>query len=61
MSNESIEHRSLIIADRPNLFRGRWVPPGPKFHESVRIRENDPKLYYKPKARYQKGTETYVS
>jgi len=41
--------------------RGRYVPPEPKFHESVRLRMQDPKLKYKPKAKYTPGTETYVT
>ncbi|KAI0269948.1 hypothetical protein BC834DRAFT_578837 [Gloeopeniophorella convolvens] len=41
--------------------RGRDVPPQPLFHDSVRIRMEDPKLKYKPKAKYAVGTETYVS
>jgi len=41
--------------------RGRYVPPNPLFHESVRIRIQDPKLKYKPRAVYVKGTETYVT
>jgi hypothetical protein len=27
----------------------------------VKIRMDDPQLKYKPRARYEKGTETYVS
>jgi len=53
-------HEKWVTTWWPNFFRGRWVPPGPKFHESVKTREKDSKLKYKPKARYQKGTETYV-
>jgi len=45
----------------PHFFRGRWVPPDPLFHASVKVRMDDPKLKYKPKARYEKGTESYVS
>jgi len=44
-----------------HLGRGRYVPPQPKFHESVRIRMQDPKLKYKPRAKYTAGTETYVT
>jgi uncharacterized protein (DUF2235 family) len=45
----------------PHLGRGRWIPPNPTFHTAVKIRMDDPKLKYKPRARYEKGTETYVS
>ncbi|KAI0271808.1 hypothetical protein BGY98DRAFT_1091085 [Russula aff. rugulosa BPL654] len=44
----------------PHLGRGRRVPQGPAFHASVKLRMDDPKLKYKPRARYEKGTETYV-
>ncbi|KAI9455901.1 hypothetical protein BJY52DRAFT_1121569 [Lactarius psammicola] len=44
-----------------HLGRGRYVPPKPLFHESVKTRMQDPKLKYKPKARYTPGTETYVT
>ncbi|KAI0275275.1 hypothetical protein BC834DRAFT_921341 [Gloeopeniophorella convolvens] len=44
-----------------HLGRGRWVPPSPLFHESVKIRMDDAKLKYKPRAKYAKDTETYVS
>ncbi|KAI0248360.1 hypothetical protein BJV78DRAFT_1131681 [Lactifluus subvellereus] len=44
-----------------NLGRGRSLPQNPSFHESVRIRMGDAKLKYKPRARYTRGTETYVS
>ncbi|KAF8257840.1 hypothetical protein EI94DRAFT_1774333 [Lactarius quietus] len=44
-----------------HLGRGRYVPPEPKFHESVRLRMQDPKLKYKPRAKYTPGTETYVT
>ncbi|KAH9964161.1 hypothetical protein BC827DRAFT_1128153 [Russula dissimulans] len=44
----------------PNFGRGRWVPPSPLFHKSVKARERDLKLKYKPRARYEKGTERYV-
>ncbi|KAI9444639.1 hypothetical protein H4582DRAFT_2094508 [Lactarius indigo] len=44
-----------------HLGRGRYVPPNPLFHESVKIRMQDPKLKYKPRARYTPGTETYVT
>ncbi|KAI0293299.1 hypothetical protein B0F90DRAFT_1643195 [Multifurca ochricompacta] len=43
-----------------HLGRGRWVPPKPLFHESVKKRMENPKLRYKPRALYKKGTETYV-
>ncbi|KAF8481786.1 hypothetical protein DFH94DRAFT_691438 [Russula ochroleuca] len=45
----------------PHFGRGRRLPPDPLFHTSVKIREDDAKLKYKPRARYQKGSETYVS
>jgi hypothetical protein len=51
----------LIIVDRPHLFRGRRVPPNPVFHTSVKIRMDDARLKYKPKAHYEKDTETYAS
>lgn len=44
-----------------HLGRGRYVPPKPLFHETVKERMQDPKLKYKPKARYTKDTETYVT
>jgi hypothetical protein len=50
----------LMTANSPNFGRGRWVPQDPLFHRSVQIRERDPKLKYKPRARYTKGTERYV-
>ena len=31
------------------------------FHTAAKIRMDDPKLKYNPRARYEKGTETYVS
>ena len=54
---------SIIIneCDRPHLGRGRRLPPGPAFHTSVKLRMEDPKLKYKPRARYEEGTEMYVS
>jgi hypothetical protein len=63
--------RALLIIYRPNLGRGRWVPPGfrreelgtgtngPLFHRSVQFRINA--LRYNPRARYMRGTETYES
>ncbi|KAH8993939.1 hypothetical protein EDB92DRAFT_2064462 [Lactarius akahatsu] len=45
----------------PHLGRGRYVPPKPLFHESVKTRMNDPKLKYKPRAAYAQGTESYVT
>jgi hypothetical protein len=51
---------NLITANSPNFGRGRWVPPSPLFHKSVKARERDLKLKYKPRARYEKGTERYV-
>jgi hypothetical protein len=42
-----------------HLGRGRYVPQNPIFHESVKLRIQDAKLKYKPRARYTKGTETY--
>ncbi|KAJ3754777.1 hypothetical protein EV360DRAFT_96434 [Lentinula raphanica] len=44
-----------------NLGRGRQIYlPKPYFHVTVRHREEDQALGYKPKARWQKGTEIYV-
>ncbi|KAH9007824.1 hypothetical protein EDB84DRAFT_1552891 [Lactarius hengduanensis] len=45
----------------PHLGRGRYVPPNSLFHESVKIRMQDPKLKYKPRAVYTQGTESYVT
>ncbi|KAH9070704.1 hypothetical protein EDB83DRAFT_2221677 [Lactarius deliciosus] len=45
----------------PHLGRGRDVPLKPLFHESVKTRMDDPKLKYKPRAVYAKGTESYVT
>ncbi|KAH9059128.1 hypothetical protein EDB87DRAFT_1791652 [Lactarius vividus] len=45
----------------PHLGRGRYVPPNPLFHESVKTRMQDPKLKYKPRAVYAQGTESYVA
>jgi len=45
----------------PHFGRGRWVPPNPLFHTSVEIRIDDARLGYKPRARYQRGSQTYVS
>ncbi|KAI0044657.1 hypothetical protein FA95DRAFT_1583670 [Auriscalpium vulgare] len=43
-------------------FSARWVPDGAKFHESVKLREADKKLHYKPRAQCRaKGSEVYVS
>lgn len=50
----------IIIVDSPHFGRGRRVAPEPTFHQSVKLRMHDSKLKYKPKARYEKGTETYV-
>jgi uncharacterized protein (DUF2235 family) len=50
-----------ITTFRPHLARGRRVAPDPAFHTSVKLRMDDSKLKYKPRARYEKGTETYVS
>jgi len=44
-----------------HLGSGRYVPPHPQFHESVKQRMQDTKLNYKPKAKYTNGTETYVT
>jgi hypothetical protein len=44
-----------------HLGKGRYVPPNPLFHESVRLRMRDSKCKYKPRARYTEGTETYVT
>lgn len=43
-----------------HLGRGRYTPPQPKFHESVKVRMEDVALKYAPRAIYDKGTETYV-
>jgi hypothetical protein len=45
----------------PHFGCGRRVPPDPAFHASVKVRMEDSKLKYKPRARYEKGTETYVT
>jgi len=45
----------------PHFGWGRLIPPGPLLHASVKLRMSDPKLKYKPKAHYEKGTEHYVS
>jgi hypothetical protein len=45
----------------PHFGRGRHVPPEVLFHESVKLREQDPKLKYKPRARYEKATVRYVN
>ncbi|KAI0322401.1 hypothetical protein OF83DRAFT_1094151 [Amylostereum chailletii] len=44
-----------------HLGRGRYVPPNPKFHDSVKLRIDQTEMDYTPRARYQAGTETYVS
>ncbi|KAI9444533.1 hypothetical protein H4582DRAFT_1806636 [Lactarius indigo] len=44
-----------------HLGRGRYVPPNPLFHESVKTRMQDPKLNYRPRAQYVQGTESYVT
>ncbi|KAN0138084.1 Uncharacterized alpha/beta hydrolase domain (DUF2235) domain containing protein [Lactarius tabidus] len=44
-----------------HLGSGRYVPPKPLFHESVRLRMQHSKCKYKPRARYTEGTETYVT
>ncbi|KAI0041755.1 hypothetical protein FA95DRAFT_653024 [Auriscalpium vulgare] len=41
--------------------RGRWVPDGSSFPESVKLRVADKKLKYKPRAQWVKGSEVYVS
>ena len=45
-----------------HLGQGRYVNhTGPlMFHETVRIRMNDPALHYTPAAIYEKGKESYV-
>ncbi|KAK1230821.1 hypothetical protein PQX77_006093 [Marasmius sp. AFHP31] len=44
-----------------NLGRGRKIEDEhPKFHVTVRERMKDPKLKYKPNARWKEGTEVYV-
>jgi len=50
-----------ITTFRPHFGRGRQLPPDPAFHTTVKVRMDDPKLKYKPRGRYVKGTETYVS
>ncbi|KAI9508360.1 hypothetical protein F5148DRAFT_918894 [Russula earlei] len=52
---------NLATSFFPNFGRGRWVPPSPLFHTSVKIRRDDLKLKYKPRASYKKGTEHYGS
>ena len=56
--NKDMGHH-LIIASRPHLGRGRFVPRDPLFHTTVKTRMDQ--LDYKPRARYVKGTEIYVS
>ncbi|KAI0064152.1 hypothetical protein BV25DRAFT_1800963 [Artomyces pyxidatus] len=43
-----------------HLGRGRVLPENPKFHQSVKIRMDDQALQYTPRARFTKGTETFV-
>jgi len=44
-----------------NLGRGRKIrDPRPNFHESVRERREAPELHYKPRAKWEVGTERYV-
>ncbi|KAH9979975.1 hypothetical protein BGW80DRAFT_1514339 [Lactifluus volemus] len=45
---------------RFHLGRGRQLPARPLFHESVKIRMDNPGLNYSPRALYEKGTEEYV-
>ena len=52
---------ALLILCRFHLGRGREVPSHPLFHESVKIRMENPLLNYSPRAQYKKGTEKYVS
>ena len=51
----------VAVVDRPQLGRGRRVPPNSFFHASVKLLEDDPKLKYKPVAHYDKSTITYVT
>ncbi|KAH9962729.1 hypothetical protein BGW80DRAFT_1354174 [Lactifluus volemus] len=44
-----------------NLGRGRLIPRKPMFHHSVKTRMDNSELRYKPRARYEKGSESYVS
>ena len=50
----------LVLPYSIHLGRGRYTPPQPKFHESVKVRMEDVALKYAPRAIYDKGTETYV-
>jgi hypothetical protein len=61
VSPHVITRMSLFISHfhRPHLGRGRLVPPRPLFHTSIKFRMD--KLDYKPRAIYEKGTETYGS
>jgi hypothetical protein len=51
----------LIMVDSINLGRGRLIPRKPMFHHSVKTRMDNSELRYKPRARYERGTESYVS
>jgi len=55
------EHDEWIGRWRFNLGSGRRVPSDPLFHESVKIRMENPLLNYSPRAQYKKGAEKYVS
>ena len=57
---EVVELLSTIV-DRPHLGWGRHVPPDALFHETVKLREQDAKLKYKPRAHYEKATVKYVN
>lgn len=47
---------------RWNWGRGRDVhTPHPKFHQTVQLRMASPDLGYTPKAKWERGTEEYVS
>ncbi|KAG6865046.1 hypothetical protein C0991_005492 [Blastosporella zonata] len=54
---EGVWHRKLSI----NFGRGRKIADkNPNFHETVKIRMDDPKLNYTPKARWDRQSEVYV-
>ncbi|KAI0250935.1 hypothetical protein BJV78DRAFT_1275572 [Lactifluus subvellereus] len=55
------EHDEWVGKWRLHLGRGRELPARPLFHESVKIRMDNPILKYSPRARYEMGTEVYVA